>query len=260
MGASHLSRASGFHPFAGTSDWSLPNPSCDRSYACECRHTRGIFGRHSSFVRSNARVRARTSGEASKTDGGELVDTRRAQFVEAIGHRLLVADDRGVLGSGEPSRSSIARYDGSWPYIANSSAAWRPRAATSSVTLTGNEAATRTAVVRAAGLGGGLTQRRPDVFGQRLGSGHPRHRPRRAPAASRSICGPSAAMYTSGVGAPGICSAPRVVQSHRPHRRVRRPAAAAGRRGTRASGAPACPTTRPTSVRSPSGGSCRCRG
>ena len=53
--------------------------------------------------RSQQRAGAFTSlGGGVEGDGGELVDARLGQFVEAFGHRLLIAADRGVLGSGEP--------------------------------------------------------------------------------------------------------------------------------------------------------------
>ncbi len=52
-------------PLADSLDGSLPNPSCGRWYACDCGHTRGNFGLQESLVRSRARVRSRTSGEAS---------------------------------------------------------------------------------------------------------------------------------------------------------------------------------------------------
>ena len=88
-------------PLAGTLDQSLPNPSCARSYACECGHTRENLGLF--VLRSQQRAGARTPLRGGvEGDGGELVDTRRGQFIEAVGHRFLVADDRCVLWPREP--------------------------------------------------------------------------------------------------------------------------------------------------------------
>src|SRR6201999_2438875 len=47
-------------------------------------------------------------------DGGELVDTNLGQLVEAVRDRALVADDRGVLGSGVPlavEHGAVGRQD-----------------------------------------------------------------------------------------------------------------------------------------------------
>lgn len=52
---------------ADSLELSLPNPSCDRCYACERGHTRPIFQLAESALRSSARVRARPSVELSNT-------------------------------------------------------------------------------------------------------------------------------------------------------------------------------------------------
>jgi len=54
-------------------------------------------------LRSQQRAGARTPLRGVvEGDGGELVETGRGQFIEAVGHRLLVADDRCVLWPREP--------------------------------------------------------------------------------------------------------------------------------------------------------------
>ena len=87
---------------ADSLDQSLPNPSCDRTATpVTVAHTRADFQRSGILGAAAARGSARAPRrEASKTARGR---TRRrpigGQFVEAFGHRLLVADDRGVLGA-----------------------------------------------------------------------------------------------------------------------------------------------------------------
>jgi hypothetical protein len=44
LGASHYLARPAFIPYAGSLDLSLPNPSCDRSYACDWHQTRGNSG------------------------------------------------------------------------------------------------------------------------------------------------------------------------------------------------------------------------
>jgi hypothetical protein len=94
------------------------------------------------LVRSSARVRA-APWRRIEGHGRELVDAGFCQFVEAIGDRILVADDRGVLGSGEPlpveHRAVRRQLAVDHELLGGPGRA----AATSSVTLTGCEAASR---------------------------------------------------------------------------------------------------------------------
>jgi hypothetical protein len=85
-------------PLADSLDRLLPNPSCGRSYAGDCGHTRGNF-RLSEVLGSQQGAGAVTHfGRGIEDDGTELVDAHGTQLVEPIGHRFLVADDGGILG------------------------------------------------------------------------------------------------------------------------------------------------------------------
>jgi hypothetical protein len=109
MGASQFSRASGFHPCAGSLDLSLPNPSCDRSYTCDGRHTRLNFDDHESLLRSSARVRARPSGDASNvapTNSSTPAACSSSIRCDTVCSSPMIAASSGPA---YPSRSSIAR-------------------------------------------------------------------------------------------------------------------------------------------------------
>ena len=169
-----------------------------------------------------------------------------AQFVEALGDRLLVADDRGVL------RPGVA--------LAVEHRAVRRQRSVDRELLGGPAARARDVVGDAHRQRGGDPHRglRPARLGGRLHAASGRRVRRASWVRSSTSAFPPCAAPPAAASAGPARRCTRPVSAHResaatrasspsprPRRRAARPAAAAGRRGTRASGAPACPEEMP---------------